>query len=272
MYAYDFEYDGRHLSEFGFMVCSFDVPSGAETADKGSEITLTSEPIRNGIRNIVTGIKYDETLTTTFQICKDPTVYDSDNMEITVEEFRALSRWLNRKEYLWFHSYDWDEPDKVKPWFRATFTLSRILIAQRTYGVELEMFTDSPFGYGEEIVKKINFTNGNLTAKFADQNDEIGDTYPEMKITCGASGTLILTDDVTNCDFEVANCTSGEIITLSGDTMIIESSNSEHDIANDFNYQFFCFGNSFKNKNNTITANMPCNVEIRYRPIYKDTL
>lgn len=272
MYAYDFEYDGKQLSEFGFMVCSFDVPSGAETAEKGSEITLSSEPVRNGMRVIVCGVSYDDMLTTTFQICKDPTAFDPDHMEITVEEFRSLSRWLNRKEFCWFHSYDWDEPERVKPWFRATFTLSRVQIAQRTYGIELEMVTDSPFGYGEEIVKKLAFTNANLSLPFADQNDEIGDTYPEVKVTCGASGDLVLTDDVTGCSFEVANCSNGEIITLSGDTMIIESSDDEHDIANDFNYQFFCFGNTINNRTNIITASMPCNVEIKYRPIMKDTL
>lgn len=271
MYASNFEYDGKLLSDFGFMVCQFD-GSGSTDTEKGSEIAFELASARNGMRKYVAGSSYKNTLSTTFQICKDPDFYRDSEMEVTNEEFRTLSRWLNRNEFLWFHSFDHCEPEKQKPWFRASFTLGRIKIDETTYGIELEMTTDSPFGYGDEIVKNLSFTGSGSSVILRDMNDEIGDTYPEMTITCRATGDLTLTDDITGCSCEIMNCHNGEIITMSGDTMIITASRVTHDIANDFNYDFFHFGNTYDNRENTITSSIACDVELRYRPIWKDTL
>lgn len=271
MYASDFEYDGKLLSDFGFMVCQFD-GSGSTDTEKGSEIAFELASARNGMRRYVAGSSYKNTLNTTFQICKDPEYYIGQDMEVTNDEFRILSRWLNRSEFLWFHSFDYCEPEKQKPWFRASFTLSRIKFGEATYGIELEMTTDSPFGYGEEIVNELSFTNASLSNTLMDRSDEIGDTYPSVIITCRAAGDLVLADDITGCSCEILDCHNGEIITMSGDTMIITTSRATHDVANDFNYDFFHFGNTFDAIENTITASIPCDVELRYRPIWKDTL
>ena len=272
MYACDFEYDGKLLSDFGFMVCSFDGKSGVETADSGSEITFATSPVHSGKRYIANGAGYENCLSTTFQICKNPDYFRPDETEITTAEFRALSRWLNRREFLWFRAFDMCEPEKQRPWVRASFTLSRIEVGGTTYGVELDMQTDSPFGYGDLEEVTLAFTSGALSKKLIDLNDEIGETYPETVITCGSAGTIMLTDDITGCSSSIDNCASGEVITMSGDTMIISTSNVAHNLANDFNYDFFRFGNTYDNRENTITANRACTVVIRYRPIWKDTL
>lgn len=272
MYAYDFIYDGNYLSDFGFIVCEFNGNGNVSSADTGSEISFNTVPIGNGSRFSVTGTRYDTALKTKFQICKNPAMFPEAEMEITSEEFRALSRWLNRKEFLWFHSCDWCEPERQKPWFRASFTLTRMDSGGATYGIELDMVTDAPFGYGEEITEEFEFTDGELSLLFSDDNDEIGETYPALKITCGASGTLTLSNDRTGCACTIENCVSGEVITFSGDTQIIKTSSTTHDIANDFNYDFFRFGNTFDDVANTITVSMPCTVEMTYRPIQKDTL
>ena len=271
MYASNFEYDGRLLSDLGFIVCRFD-GAGSDDVEKGSEISFELASARNGARKYAAGASYKNTLSTTFQICKDPDFYKASEMEVTNEEFRMLGRWLNRSEFLWFRSFDHCEPEKKKPWFRASFTLSRIQIDGTTYGVELEMTTDSPFGYGDEITHELSFRSGSMSAVITDKSDEIGDTYPEVTVTCRATGDLTLTDDITGCSCEIRNCHNGEIITMSGETMIITASRVTHDVANDFNYDFFHFGNTFDETRNTITASLACDVELRYRPIWKDTL
>lgn len=272
MYAFDFEYDGKLLSSFGMMVCSFSESRSASTTEKGSEIEFNLVPSGYGKRFYAAGLQYENYLSTTFQICKRSDCYPEDQMEITSTEFRELSRWLNRKEFLWFRSFDLQEPEKEKPWFRASFNLSRIESAGKTIGVELSMTTDAPFGYGDERELIWNFGQNSLSAVLADENDEIGDTYPQLKITCGQSGTMTISDDLTGCECSVENCVSGEVLEFSGETMIIESSNTNHDLANDFNYDFFRFGNTYDQRENTITVSMPCTVELRYRPIWKDTL
>ena len=272
MYAYDFEYDGKLLSDFGFIVGSLDNGGGLEDGNSGSEISFETASTRAGKRWYAVGSKYNACLSAEFTICKDPKIFPEEEMEITADEFRALSRWLNRREYLWFHAFDWCEPEKEKAWFRASFGLSRMDFGGATYGINLHMETDAPFGYGEEIEETLAFTAGALTQKLADWNDEIGECYPVMDITCGEAGTLTLSDDITGCVCTVENCTAGEVISLSGDSMIISSSSDSHDIANDFNYEFFCFGNTIDERENQITASMPCTVSLRYRPIRKDTI
>lgn len=272
LYTCDFEYDGVRLSDLGYIVCEFGGSSGDERVNAGSEITFITVPLHSGKRTAVAGSKYDKCLSAKLQICKNPNKFNESEMEISDEEFRALSRWLNRREYLWFHGFDADR--STRPWFRASFSLTRIDVGKTTYGVELDMVTDSPFGYDREKNIELEFTSTQLSKRFSDDNDEIGDTYPEMTITCNASGDLKLENDVTGCSMEINNCVSGEIITLSGESLIISTSSATHSntIANDFNYDFFRFGNSFENCVNTVTASIPCDVVMRYRPILKDTL
>ena len=273
MYAYDFEYDGKLLSDFGFIVCSFGDSGGVEATEKGSEVEFTLAPVHAGRRQISVGAQYENCLSTKFQVCKNPERYRDDQMEITPEEFRAMSRWLNRREFLWFRNFDWCEPEKVYPWFRASFQLTKIEIDNATYGIELDMETDSPFGFGNEEVISLDLSTANSSVRFADQNDEIGETYPEVTITCRGAGTLTLSCDITGCECEIKNCSNGEIIHMSGETMIIESSVAAHDIANDFNYDFFHFGNTYAERENIISVgSVPCTVELRYRPTMKDTL
>ena len=272
MYAYDFEYDGKLLSDFGMMVCSFSENRSASTTEKGSEIEFNLVPSGYGKRFYTAGIQYNSYLTTTFQICKNPDYFSQDQIGITASEFRELSRWLNRKEFLWFRSFDWQELEIEKPWFHASFNLARVETGSQTVGIELTMITDAPFGYGDEEVVVLSFAGSSRTAYLSDLNDEIGDTYPWMEVTCGQAGTFTITDDITGCSCRVANCLNGEVLTFSGDSMIISSSNTNHDLANDFNYDFFRFANTIENRENLVTVSMPCTVKIKYRPIMKDTL
>ena len=272
MYSDDFEYDGLTLSSFGFVVCEFDGSGDLRTGNSGSEITFVLSPIQSGKRQVVAGSKYEKCLTATFQICKDPDTYIQEEMGISAEEFRELSRWLNRREYLWFRCIDNCPPERDYPWVRASFTLTPIEIDNTMYGVELNMTTDSPFGYGDLVTETLSFTAGNLTKTVMDKNDEIGESYPAVTIRCGQSGTITLSNAMTGCATSVDNCVSNETISLSGDTMIVTTNSATHKLADDFNYDFFRIGNTYGNRTNTITASAPCTVTISYRPIYKDVI
>lgn len=272
MFAYDFSYDGKLLSEFGFMVCTFDGGGGQKNGEKGSEIDFNLASARDGKTRFVAGSQYKNCLSATFQICKNPKAFSEEEMEITSAEFQELSRWLNRREFLWFHSFDYCEPEKVRPWYRASFSLTRIDFGGTTFGIELNMTTDSPFGYGEEITEELQFTRAWETIEITDHSDEIGELYPDVEIVCGEAGELQLFNDKTECGTVVENCTANEIIRLYGDALIIQCSLPDHDIANDFNYEFFRIGNSYGDRVNQIRASMPCTVTLRYRPIRKDSI
>ena len=102
MYTLDFEYDGQHLSDYGFIVCDFNEASGANTASAGSKITFKTVPKHKGKKVSLTSSQYDECAQATFDICKDPERYDVDERWITNDEYRDLMRWLNRNQFLKF--------------------------------------------------------------------------------------------------------------------------------------------------------------------------
>ena len=55
MYALDFEYDGRYLSDYGFVICNFGGASDMDVVSAGSKITFNSVPMSFGKRISLTG-------------------------------------------------------------------------------------------------------------------------------------------------------------------------------------------------------------------------
>ena len=272
MYAIDFEYDGQYLSDYGFIICHFDYSSGATTADAGSKITFNKVARSNGKQFSLTSAKYDECVQTTFDICKNPDLYENyDDRQITNDEYRDLMRWLNRREFLKFQVFDEDEGERDTCYYNVSFNVEKIKIAEKLFGLRLTMESDKPFGYGQEQSVSWTFADSSTTRILSDISDEIGFLYPDMTITCNANGDLSIYNELENCTMTIKNCSVGEVITINGATQIISTTYSSHDIANDFNYEFFRIGNTIDNRNNRISVSKPCNMVIRYTPIIKDT-
>ena len=47
---------------------------------------------------------------------------------------------------------------------------------------------------------------------------------------------------------------------------------SEHEMVKDFNFEWFSIGNLYESSENVVTASMPFDLTVRYRPIWKETL
>lgn len=143
MKAYDFIYDGKKLSEFGMMICSFD-SKGIETVSNGSTITFNTVSSQNGTKHESTSAVYEECLETTIQICKNSC---SDGIsEIYPHELRELTRWLSRKRFLKFKILD---DYYIDLYFEASFNVSRIEFGGSVFGLELEVKTNRPFALKE---------------------------------------------------------------------------------------------------------------------------
>ena len=149
MNAIDFEYDGQYLSDYGFIICDFDGASGVDTISAGSTLTFNKVSQFNGRNFSLASTIYEECISTTFDICKDPEKYDKDEMEISTDEFRDMIRWLNRREFLKFQIYDTDR-DYEACYFNASFNIEKITIGEIVYGLRLTMETDKPFAYADE--------------------------------------------------------------------------------------------------------------------------
>ena len=268
MYAVDFEYDGRCLSKYGFIICHFDASTGAKIEDTGSKITFNKVSRNQGKNYSLTSTKYSECIQTTFDICKNPDLFDHDNMEISNDEYRAIMRWLNRREFLKFRTFDETNNGKNICYYNVSFNISKIKIAEKLYGLQLSLESDKPFGYGPEQSIFFDFTDISTPRILYDISDEIGYIYPSMIITCNANGDLY--NELENCNMIIKNCSVGEIITIDGDSQSIFTTYNSHDICNDFNYEFLRIGNTIDNRNNKISVSKPCKIVIKYAPIIKD--
>lgn len=265
MYIYDFEYDGLILSDLGYMVCSFD-SKGLQILSKGSNISFSTVPIHNGEKNDLITSEYTECLEATFQICKKNC--HTNDFEISDNDYRKLVSWLNRKR---FHKFkilkSKNKENHPDIYLEASFNISQIIIDNKLYGLELNMITNRPFAVHEPIPINFSIIEQNGTKDIYDVSDEEGYIYPYMEITLQQSGNFNIYNSIENRNTYIANCMSGEKITLN--YPLIQSSLGTHKIQNDFNWKFFRLCSTYCNKKNTLTVSLPCEIKMTYSPIVK---
>lgn len=262
MIVYDFEFDGIRLSDMGFVICNFD-KSQMKTTSSGSEIAFNTVKTLNGCKYELANSTYDTCLQIIFSICKNSCNYLED-MEISIDEYRKLMRWLNRKKFCEFRVLDNEYADI---YFEGSFNISKIEMEGKLYGLELTLTTNRPFGLQNERKYIMKSSNSNINYTIYDESDEIGYIYPRMKITVGVDGNFSISNSQEpNRTMIINNCSKGEIIEVN--YPIITTSSPTHDIYNDFNWEFFRISNTFENNENKISAGFG-EVEIVYSPIAK---
>lgn len=275
MYATNCEFDGIKLSDYGMMICTFDSSGGIETVSSGADITFnTIKPTgSNHFRYI--NAKYEEAYTTTFQICKNPcTIHDA--MYLSKNEVSGLQRWLCRKDG--FHRFAVIQEDLKDIFWNATFTSKEIQVNGRTVGLELTMFTDSPYAYLNIGTISYSPSSGE-EFKLYDMSDEVGTIYPLVTICCRGNALIELKNNMETNENRrpKINVIDGETITLDGKNKIISSSNPERTqeiLAGNFNFYFPRIINTFNNRENVYTLisdnpNFSCTITFSYNPIVK---
>lgn len=270
MYATDFEYDNKRLSEFNMMICSLNGNSGIESVSSGADLVFNQGKSSGYDKFNLYSSTYDSAYTTTFQICKDPCKYNSvDELYIYPKEVSELQMWLCRKQY---NKFKIDQDNYRDIFWMSTFSSKQINFNGKIIGLELTMHTDSPYAYHDEIVYE--FTTGITTPagtvipkdiEFSNLSDKEGFLYPVLEISLLQNGDLHL--DLNNRTTLIANCSRNEVITIKGDKQIISSSNTNHNIAKDFNFIFPRLETSYKKNKNIVTTNLNCKIILKYAPI-----
>lgn len=267
MQATDFIYDGLKLSDFGFMICTFD-SSGTDTVTAGSNITFNSVKQHGGVYYAQTDTEYGECFTTTFDICKAD--YRTPGTDITFDEFRSLMRWLNRREFCTFSLIDNHDSSWNHVYFEGSFNIDRINFAGRLIGLTLTFQSNRPFGFGEAVTETLNIDSTDQAYSILNDSDEIGALYPDtVIITCKESGNLSINNSIDDRTVYIANCTANEVITMRCMSQIITSSDPTHKLYNDFNFNFFRLYSTYDDRVNKYTASIPCEIKVTYHPIIK---
>lgn len=264
MYAIDFEFDGKRLSEFGCILTSFEgatsgvVPSGADVV-----FTYTN-PLGSDIYSLHTA-NYNSPYTTSFSICKNPCEYD-DNMSFTPQEASAIQRWLCRRMNYCKFKILRDGYEDI--YWIGSFTSQQYVICGEIIGFNLTFTADAPYAYLDDVT--LHYTcSANSSFSVDSISDEEGYIIPDMKIAITQGGNFTLTNNRDVKIFTVNNCTANETITINGKTLIIDSNNVNHDLSQDFNYAFPKLFNTYSNTINTFTPSLGCTIDITYRPAIK---
>lgn len=273
MYAMDFEYADKRLSEFNCTTCKIDTSGGVEEVNIGCDITFSTVKNSHTSKQSQTASSYDSVYATTFQIMKNEEE-NEENKYFTYEEVRAIYRWLNRREYSKFKPLPDDEQDYDVHYF-GSFNIDEVFLNGRIIGLTLHFTSNAPYGFGEENQYQISISEDNNTFSLFGDSDETTTTiYPKVVIYCladtGEDG-LNIVNQTTGNKVHISNCIAGEVITIDGEYKIITSSNESHTtLPNDFNYGYLDIAvDSDGNFENVYEVSVPCEITITYSPIRK---
>lgn len=258
----DFIFDGVALSDFGYVIAYDGLRS-----ENAVVSNLTYNTIKPALYDISRKVShtYESNLTTTFIIIKNPCIYNN-NLNMTNDEISELTKWLVRKQYKFFRYID-NEDITDEVWFKVQNTVEKVIEGNNVIGLSITVNANAPYGFTREVVDKWTGTRREIIV----HSDEEGYIYPDIILSpTSSNGNLIIINQYENRRTIIKNVKKNEVITMYGNGVNqIASSDGEHELSQDFNYNFLRLCNQFGNYKNVITTNLQCNVEIRYRGIRK---
>ena len=89
-----------------------------------------------------------------------------------------------------------------------------------------------------------------------------------MEMKCIRNGTISIENIDMGQITQIKNCTANEIITIDQNFQIASNLPSHSSLPSDFNYSYFCFGNTFLNRVTKVKVTN-CITTIRFKPIRK---
>lgn len=268
MYIKDFEYDGRRISDLGYIVCNIGSGSSVNEIDIGCNITFNTVKNNHSFVYSSTSATYENVFTTSFQIAKLDNCVIEDH--ISPLEEREINRWFSKKEYKKFKPL-LDEKDDLDICFYGSFTVKPVTLGTDTIGFTLEFTGNSPFGYAEPIKSKHMILNTDDEMILYGDSDEITTIYPKVDVRCFSNGTLDIENKLTGNIVHIDNCENGETITIDGEYGIIHTDSDIHQktLYSDFNYSYLDILADEHGSENAYSISLPCEIIISYSPIRK---
>lgn len=191
MIVTDFCFDGLYLSDFNCIIANFDNNNSRETSGGNTEYDSVKAPVRDKFRFY--GSQYNEPLSTTFSIIKNPCLSDSvENMTFTHNEERKLTKWLKKTDgYKWFKYVGGNKPtvsnnyfsvsfgkeigsDVSDVWYQVKFDITPHRIYDDLIGFDLTITSNCAYGFSDIISKQATINN---TTPFAFEVDTDANEY-----------------------------------------------------------------------------------------------
>ncbi|MCI9077320.1 MAG: hypothetical protein HFH68_00145 [Lachnospiraceae bacterium] len=247
MIATDFEFNGVKASDVNLAIVDFNSPSREGVVSSGGKITFNSSKAVNSHKWNFHGSHYEEQLSFSFQVARI-------NLERLPQEVLPASpyekayymRWLCRKDgykYLRFLQNGYESI-----FYNSKIDLEWINYGGCTYGAELTVTCDAPFGYSLLQSYEARLSSGNSFTIYND-SDETGSVMPQLiEIEILTDGDFRLSNSLDpllmvnyldlSGDTVIKGCKKGEVITINGITKQIATSLLSHDVSNSFNYVY----------------------------------
>ena len=295
--AESFEFNGVDSKDIGLYIMNFDGNDTNGTASIGDEITFTTTRAANSDRLNFHGYTRETTLSTTFQIGKNPC--GETDMVLSREKLAFIKSWLERKDGYKPLRFFQDQYEDT--YFFCKIHTEWIRIGGKIVGVECSVTCNAPYGYSQVQGLDVQLNDGDSFTIFND-TDEVGSIdidQIEIGVTNGDDCTITISNELDkvfsmgrNYTTKIEHCNSGEYILIDGYNHSIKTSDSfcsKHtngNICDDFNYKYprlinistnlpllnYIPSNNYEtydeNRINTFTVTgASCNITIAYRTI-----
>lgn len=261
----DFTYDSKSLKDLGYILCYFGDAGDVDAVTTDSQRDFGSVSMFNGTYMPFTSVSYKDNYVPQLSICKDPC---GDESVITLDEMRALKRWLSPPSPRKLQVLNDQEYADI--YWEGIFNVEEVFANGQRIGANLTFNTNRPFAMRTgTAIEGTAEANGTITIE--NTSDEETYLYPDMVITCVDAGDLTLTNAYDSRQTIVKNCVAGEIITFNHN-LTIESSVASHSLYKDFNFQFLRLWNINGNGSNEIKTATKIQYKINFDTAVKVVL
>ncbi len=249
MQAESFEFNGIDSKDVNLYIMNFDGFDMNGTGSVGDEITFTTTKAAHSDRLHYHGYTRDTTLTTTFQIGKNPC--NTKNMEISREEAAFIKTWLERKDgykFLRFFQKGYEDT-----YFYCQIHTEWIRVSGKIVGVECSVTCNAPYGYSGIQGIDVQLEDGDSFIVYNDSDEQGGLEIDQIEIglTSGSDTTITLTNELENAYSygqthvtQIEHCNTNEHIVIDGLNHTITTSenyqpyHSNGSIGEDFNFNY----------------------------------
>lgn len=254
MDATNFIFDGKSLSDFGFIICEF---NGEANTSTPSTVTFTTLKVPDNDRRRFLSSNYDDVISFEFSIAK----YESkkNNLPINSYEDRVMRKWLCREDG--FHELIIEQDDFYNIYYNAQINITPQMVAGRIRGYRLTVTTDNVYGYTEPLETEFDISSTSPYT-FLALSDRADYFYPIWEITPKQNGDLHLKvlEDINQTNTILKSVKANSKIIINSENGIIEGISPDN-----FNWQLPRIVQDYDETINTITSTLTCHIKIKYR-------
>lgn len=226
------------LSDYGFMLASFDANSSDDEEDLGMDYETMEEYIGHNPVPVYLGSTYSNKLRPQVTIVKDHC--NNSSAYFSEHECREVLRQLTGfRGYKTMQIYYY-EFDELLYFNVRTVNASYKKIGSKVVAIMLQMECDSQFAWSKDFVNVYNATPSN-PIMFCNSSDDLNHyLFPKVTITSNASISSLEIKNISanHWTTKINHISANEIITMDSKNEILTSSIPGRNVLNDFNMHF----------------------------------